>query len=59
MSGDIDAERAELLNEAPDFGASGADLGGDFGSADDDSGVVDEKLDDAAETGVGGFVREL
>jgi len=57
MAGDIDSERAELLDEAPDFRTRCADFVGDFCATDDDGGMVDEKLDNAAETGVGGGVR--
>jgi hypothetical protein len=57
MSGDVDAELAELLDEAPDFGASGADFGGDLGAAGDNGGVVGQQTYDAAETVVGPLGR--
>lgn len=54
MARDIDAERTKLLNQAPDLGAAGPDFGRDLGAADDNCSVVDQKLHDAAETGIRG-----
>jgi hypothetical protein len=59
VSGNINAKAAELLNEAPDFRAAGADLAGDFSTADNHGGVIHEKLHDAAQVDIGGRVREL
>ncbi len=53
VSGDVNAELAELLDEAPDFRASRADFVGDLGAAHDDGGIVGEQADDASETSVG------
>ena len=53
VSGDVYAELAELLDEAPDFRASRADFVGDLRAAHDDGGVVGEQADDASETSVG------
>ena len=52
-AGDVYAELAELLDEAPDFRASRADFVGDLRAAHDDGGVVGEQADDASETSVG------
>ena len=43
MPGDLNSQRAQLLNQAPDLGAAGADLVGDLGAADDDGGVVHQQ----------------
>jgi hypothetical protein len=40
MTGDVDAQATELLDQAPNLGAAGADLVGDFGSTDDYRGVI-------------------
>jgi hypothetical protein len=57
MSGDIDAQAAQLLDEAPDFGAAGGNFLSDFGAADHDGRVLHEEADDATETDVGGLGR--
>jgi hypothetical protein len=49
----LNSERTELLDEAPHFRAAGVEFAGDFGATDDDSGVVHQETNDAAETGVG------
>src|ERR1700688_4339358 len=52
MSGNVYTEAAQLLNEAPDFGAGGRNFLRDFGAADDDGGVFHEKTDDTAQAEV-------
>jgi hypothetical protein len=42
MASDIDSKITELLNQAPNFGTVGANLGSNFRSADHDSGMIDE-----------------
>ena len=54
VSGDVHAEAAQLLNQAPDFRAVGGDFLGDLGAADDDGGVLHEQAHDAAEAHIGG-----
>ena len=48
VASDIDAEATQLLNQAPDLGATRRDLIRDLRSADDDSGVLHEQAHDLA-----------
>jgi hypothetical protein len=56
MAGDLHSEIAKLLHGAPDFRTRGAELFGDALAADDDSGIVAQQANDAAEARVGGAV---
>lgn len=56
MASDIDSEAAQLLDQAPDFGAAGADFFGDFCSARDHGRVIHQEANDAAQAHVGGLV---
>ncbi len=55
MAGDIHAQAAQLLNQAPDFGAVGRNFLGDLRAADHDGGVLHQQAHDAAQAQVGGL----
>src|SRR5271169_1043199 len=57
MSGNVDAQAAQLLNQAPNFRAAGADLFGNLRAADDNDSVVHEQAHDAAEADVRRFMH--
>jgi hypothetical protein len=52
VSGNIHAQAAQLLNQAPDFRAVGGDFLGNLGPADDDGCVLGQQADDAAQAAV-------
>jgi len=52
MAGDVHSQRAQLLDQAPDFRAAGSDLVGDLGAADDDGCVPGEQADNASQARV-------
>ena len=57
MTGDIDAEAAQLLDQPPDLGAGRTHLFGDFGAARHDGGVLHEDANDAAQARIRCFGR--
>src|ERR1700690_1050758 len=57
MSGDIDAQPAQLLNQTPDFGPGGAKFLGNLRAAGDYRGVPHEQAHDAAQAGIGSLVN--
>src|ERR1700677_1101060 len=52
MASDIDSKITELLNQAPNFGTVGANLGSNFRSADHASGMIDDYSDSASQAGI-------
>jgi hypothetical protein len=52
MTGNVDAKLAQLLNQSPYFGAAGADLSRDLGSAYDDGGMGNKQTHDAPQSGI-------
>ena len=56
MSGNIDTEAAQLLNQSPDFGTIGRNLLRDFRAAYHDGCMLHQEAHDAAETNVGGLL---
>jgi hypothetical protein len=57
MSCDVDTQRAQLLDESPDFGATGTKFGRELGAADHDRGVAGKQAHDAAKADVGFLPR--
>ena len=57
MSGDLNAQLAEMLYGAPHFGPRGAQFLGDARAADDQRRVVAQQANDTAEAGVGQALR--
>src|SRR5580704_2300491 len=57
MTVDLDAQRAQLLNESPDLRAADADLVGNLGAADHYRGVIHQQADNAAQARVGLLCR--
>jgi hypothetical protein len=53
MPGDADVQLSQVLDRAPDFGASGPQFLGDAGAADDKRCIVAQQANDAAETSIG------
>jgi hypothetical protein len=46
-----------LLDESPDFGATGTEFGGELGAADHNRGVAGKQVHDAAKADVGFLAR--
>src|SRR5215469_8983827 len=57
MPCDVDAQRAQLLDQAPDFRTTSPDLVGDLRAADGDGCVVHQQADNASKAGVGFLCR--
>jgi hypothetical protein len=59
MSGHVYSQAAQLLNEAPDFGAVGGNVLRDLGPAHDHRGVSHEQAHDLAKADVGTLYPRL
>ena len=57
VSCNLDAQRAQLLDETPDLGTAGTDFVSDLRSADHDGGVVHQQANDATEAHVSFLAR--
>ena len=55
MTRHINAEAAQLLNQAPYFGAVGGNLVCDLSAADNNRGVLHQQAHDPTETEIGGL----
>ncbi len=57
MPCNLNPQRAQLLHQAPDLRAAGADLLGDLGAAHDNGGVVHQQADNPPQAEIGFWVR--